>query len=131
MNQLYCGQENGRHSSRPEKDLIFAQPHLKKGKRILPTLNFLSWFLSSPSLAHLRARSCARKRANPTHKTKTHAKKFFQRTNNNMQVSLFISSLYASIMEKRFSYICSMHRAIAITTLFLSLAILSNAQTFT
>ena len=34
-------------------------------------------------------------------------------------------------MEERISYICSMRKAITITTLFLSLALLSNAQTFT
>ena len=62
-----------RHISRPEKDLIFdRQPDKKR----LPTLNFLSGFLSDTLFAHCRPRSCGRQRANPTRKTKTPAKKF-------------------------------------------------------
>lgn len=62
-----------RHVSRPERDFTFDQPH---DKRRLPTLNFLSGFLSDTLFAHCYTRSCGRQRANPTRKTKTPAKKF-------------------------------------------------------
>lgn len=83
---------NRQHSSRPLKDLIFAPPHFEKIKKELPTLNFLSRFLSSASfstfavyfllcvekITHNKklAKPPTAKELNPTHKTKTRAKKF-------------------------------------------------------
>ncbi|PJA05421.1 MAG: hypothetical protein COX71_06810 [Flavobacteriales bacterium CG_4_10_14_0_2_um_filter_35_18] len=52
--KLTSRHRNGRHASRPEKDLIFAPPHFlkrTKNKKELPPLNFLSRFLSSPSFS--------------------------------------------------------------------------------
>ena len=46
-----------------EKDLIFAQPHIKKGKE-MPRYNFLSKFLNNAQFAHCRPRFCGRQRAN-------------------------------------------------------------------
>ncbi|HET6244807.1 MAG: hypothetical protein H0V01_10630 [Bacteroidetes bacterium] len=85
-------QRNGRHASRPEKDLIFAPPHFKKEKKGLPPLNFLSRFLSTASfstfavyfllcvekITHNKklAKPPTTKELNPAHKTKTRAKKF-------------------------------------------------------
>jgi hypothetical protein len=69
-------QKNGQHSSRTKKDLIFRPPHFEKRKEELPTLNFLTRFLSDPLFALCRPRSCGRQRANAPRKTKTRAKKF-------------------------------------------------------
>ena len=49
-------QRNGRHASRPEKDLIFAQPHFLKGtKHKLSTFNFSSRFLPYPAFSTFAA----------------------------------------------------------------------------
>ena len=85
---------NGRHTSRPKKDLIFAPPHFFIGtKDKLPTLNFSSRFLPYPAFSTFASRaflfvgkftnkSCTpfgklAKELKPTHKAKIRAKKFF------------------------------------------------------
>ena len=81
---------NRRHSSRPEKDLIFAPPHLKRTKNKLPSLNFSSRFLPYPAfstfavyflfcvekITHNKklATPPTAKELNPSRKTKTRAK---------------------------------------------------------
>ncbi|HPW67330.1 MAG TPA: hypothetical protein PLS84_09685, partial [Salinivirgaceae bacterium] len=92
MKQLTNRQKNGRHASRPEKDLIFAPPAKRKNKRTNPALNFLSGFLSLASFSTFASRAflfvekitnknCTgyaklAKELNPSRKTKTRAKKF-------------------------------------------------------
>jgi len=52
--KLTSRHKNGRHASRPEKDLIFAPPHFlkrTKNKKELPPLNFLSRFLCHASFS--------------------------------------------------------------------------------
>ncbi|MGE0562281.1 MAG: hypothetical protein AB7O47_10720 [Flavobacteriales bacterium] len=52
--KLMSRHRNGRHASRPEKDLIFAPSHFlkrTKNKKELPPLNFLSRFLSNASFS--------------------------------------------------------------------------------
>lgn len=82
----------GRHSIQRKKDLIFAPPHLKKRKKELPALNFLSRFLSIASFSTFASRAFLfvekntnksrtpfgklAKELNPARKTKTRAKKF-------------------------------------------------------
>lgn len=81
-----------RHSNRPLRDLIFAPPHCEKREKELPTLNFLSRFLSSASfstfavyfllcvekITHNKklAKPPTAKELNSARKTKTRAKKF-------------------------------------------------------
>jgi hypothetical protein len=104
---------NGRHSSRPEKDLIFAPPHFLKGtKNKLPTLNFSSRFLSNASfstfavyfllcvekITHNKklAKPPTAKELNPSLKTKTRAKKFCLPTGASLTI-LCISTLLFSV----------------------------------
>ncbi len=82
-----------RHVSRLEKDLIFDR---QSNKKRLPTLNFLSGFLSDTLFAHCRPRSCGRQRANPNHKTKTPAKKIYP-TSFALVTSLFILTMLFSV----------------------------------
>jgi hypothetical protein len=81
------------HSNRPLKDLIFVRPHFKKVKKELPTLIFLSRFLSSASFSTFASRAFLfvkknthknrmpfgklAKELNPASKTNTHIKKNF------------------------------------------------------
>ncbi|WKZ76160.1 MAG: hypothetical protein QY303_04525 [Vicingaceae bacterium] len=113
--QLIGRPRNGRHASRPKKDLIFAPPHFlkrKKDKKELPPLNFLSWFLSSASSSTFASRAFLfvekitnksrtpfgklAKELNPAHKTKTPAKKFCLPTRASL-TALYLSTVLISI----------------------------------
>jgi len=50
--------KNGQHSSRPEKDLIFALPHFLKGKKIKKCHRsiFCHGFCATLRLAHLQVK---------------------------------------------------------------------------
>ena len=67
--------QNGRHTDRPKKDLIFTPPHFKKKKRIADPQFFVIVFDPTLLLAHLPPSSCGAKELKPTHKSKTYAKK--------------------------------------------------------
>jgi len=105
---------NGRHASRPEKDLIFAPPHFlkrTKNKKELPPLNFLSRFLSSPSFSTFAvyfllcveknthnkklAKPPTAKELNPTRKTKTRAKKFCLPTGVSLTALCILTLLFS------------------------------------
>lgn len=111
--KLTSRHRNGRHSSRPEKDLIFAPPHFLKGtKNKLPTLNFSSRFLPYPAFStfaaynflcvekfthkKLLATPPAAKELKLTHKAKTRAKKFCLPTWASLTI-LCISTLLFSV----------------------------------
>lgn len=67
--------QNGRHTDRPKKDLIFAPPHFKKKKGIADPQFFVIVFDPTLLLAHLPPRSCGAKELKPPYKSKTYAKK--------------------------------------------------------
>lgn len=79
--ELTSRHRNGRHTSRPKKDLIFAPPHFLKGtKDRLLTLNFLSRFLSHAPFSTFANRASwfvgkFAKELKPTRKAKSRAKK--------------------------------------------------------
>jgi hypothetical protein len=102
---------NGRHIFRHEKDLFFPPTHFLKRKKETPTLNFLSRFLSSASfstfavyfllcvekITHNKklAKPPTAKELNPSHKTKTRAKKFCLPASASLTVLCLLTILFS------------------------------------